>query len=58
MIFDDVMPLARRDQHRDERELDDELQFHLQMKRRELESQGLDHAAADDLAQRFRTALA
>ena len=29
-----------------------------QMKRRELESQGLDRAAADDLAHRFRTALA
>ena len=42
--------LLQRNRH--ERELDDELQFHLQMKRRELESQGLDRAAAAAVARR------
>ena len=36
--------LLHRDRH--ERELDDELQFHLEMKRQDLESRGLDRAAA------------
>ena len=36
--------LLQRDRH--ERELDAELQFHLEMKRQELESRGLDPAAA------------
>ena len=38
--------------HRHERELDDELQFHLEMKQRELESRGLDRAAAAAAARR------
>ena len=42
--------LLQRD--RRERELDDELQFHLEMKQRELESRGLDRAAAAAAAQR------
>ena len=42
--------LLRRDRY--ERELDDELQFHLEMKRRELESRGLDRAAATLAARR------
>ncbi len=42
--------LLRRDRH--ERELDDELQFHLEMKRRELESRGLDSATAAAAARR------
>ena len=37
---------------RREREIDDELQFHLEMKRRELESRGLDRAQAAVAAQR------
>ena len=42
--------LLQRDRH--ERELDDELQFHLEMKQRELESRGLDRAAATLAARR------
>ncbi len=42
--------LLQRD--RRERELDDELQFHLEMKQRELESRGLDRAAAARAARR------
>ena len=42
--------LLRRDRY--ERELDDELQFHLEMKRQELESQGRDRAAAAAAARR------
>ena len=42
--------LVRR--HRHERELDDELRFHLDMKRRELESRGLDRATAAASARR------
>ena len=42
--------LLQRD--RRERELDDELQFHLEMKQRELESRGLGRAAAAAAAQR------
>jgi len=42
--------LLQRDRH--ERELDDELRFHLDMKRRELESGGLDRAAAATAARR------
>ena len=42
--------LLQRD--RRERELNDELQFHLEMKQRELESRGLDRAAAAAAAQR------
>ena len=44
--------LLQRDRH--ERELDAELRFHLEMKRQELESRGLDPAAA---ALRARHAL-
>ena len=42
--------LLHRDRH--ERELDDELQFHLEMKRQDLESRGLDRAAATLAARR------
>ena len=42
--------LLQRDRH--ERELDDELRFHLEMKRQELESRGLDRAAAAIAARR------
>ena len=42
--------LLQRDRH--ERELDAELQFHLEMKRQELESQGLDRPAAAAAARR------
>lgn len=42
--------LLRRSRH--EGELDDELQFHLEMKRSELESRGLDPAAAEVAARR------
>ena len=42
--------LLQRD--RRERELDDELRFHLEMKRQELESRGLDPAAAAAAARR------
>ena len=42
--------LFQRDRH--ERELDDELRFHLEMKRQELESRGLDRAAAATAARR------
>ena len=42
--------LLQRDRH--ERELDDELRFHLDMKRQELESGGLDQAAAALAARR------
>ena len=42
--------LLQRDRH--ERELDDELQFHLEMKQRELEARGLDRAAATAAARR------
>ena len=42
--------LLQRDRH--ERELDDELRFHLEMKRQELESRGLDRAAAASAARR------
>ena len=42
--------LLQRDRH--ERELDDELRFHLEMKQRELESRGLDRAAATTAARR------
>ena len=42
--------LLQRDRH--ERELDDELRFHLEMKRQELESRGLDRAAAALTARR------
>ena len=42
--------LLQRDRY--ERELDDELQFHLEMKRQELESQGRDRAAAAAAARR------
>ena len=42
--------LLQRDRH--ERELDDELKFHLEMKRQELESRGLDRAAAAIAARR------
>ena len=42
--------LLQRDRH--ERELDDELRFHLEMKRQELESRGLDPAAAATAARR------
>ena len=42
--------LLKRDRH--ERELDDELQFHLEMKRQDLESRGLDRAAATLAARR------
>ena len=42
--------LLQRDRH--ERELDDELRFHLEMKRRELESLGLERAAAATAARR------
>ena len=37
--------LLRRDRH--ERELDDELRFHLEMKRQELESRGLESGRGD-----------
>ena len=37
--------LLQRDRH--ERELDDELQFHLEMKRQDLESRGLDRGRGD-----------
>ena len=43
-LFRRLRYLLQRDRH--ERELDDELRFHLEMKRQELESRGLDHAAA------------
>ena len=42
--------LLQRDRH--ERELDDELRFHLEMKRRELEGRGLEPAAAATAARR------
>ncbi len=42
--------LLQRDRH--ERELDDELRFHLEMKRRELESRGVDRATAAAAARR------
>ena len=42
--------LLQRDRH--ERELDDELRFHPEMKRQELESRGLDRAAATTAARR------
>ena len=42
--------LLQRDRH--ERELDDELRFHLEMKRQELDSRGLDRAEADAAARR------
>ena len=42
--------LLQRDRH--ERELDDELRFHLEMKRQELESRGLDRAEAAAAARR------
>ena len=42
--------LLRRDRH--ERELDDELQFHLEMKQRELEANGLDRVTASATARR------
>ena len=42
--------LLQRDRY--DRELDDELQFHLEMKRQELESQGRDRAAAAAAARR------
>ena len=42
--------LLRRDRH--ERELDDELRFHLEMKRQELESRGLDPDAGTLAARR------
>ena len=42
--------LLHRDRH--ERELDDELQFHLEMKRQDLESRGLERAAAAVAARR------
>ena len=42
--------LLQRDRH--ERELDDELQFHLDMKQRELESRGVDRATAAATARR------
>ena len=42
--------LLQRDRH--ERELDDELQFHLEMKQRKLEARGLDRAAAAVTARR------
>ena len=42
--------LLQRD--RRARELDDELSFHLEMKRQELESRGLDRAAAATAARR------
>ena len=42
--------LLQRDRH--ERELDDELRFHLEMKQQDLESRGLDRAAAATAARR------
>ena len=42
--------LLQRDRH--ERELDDELRFHLEMKRQEMESRGLDRAEAAAAARR------
>ena len=42
--------LLQRDRH--ERDLDDELRFHLEMKQQELESRGLDRAAAATAARR------
>ena len=42
--------LLQRDRH--ERELDDELRFHLEMKQQELQARGLDRAAAAATARR------
>ena len=49
-LFRRLRYLLQRDRH--ERELDDELRFHLEMKRQELESRGLNRAEADAAARR------